>query len=243
MEPGKVVEDVLASDIVDDPTRSAKVEPASAAATVRRRRAWGKHASLAAVTLGAIGGFVAITRTIQGSDGNAFDRAVMNAMGRARHPVSNALVRGVTSFGSVVAGVAISTGAVIAFRHRPRVAHQVIAGALGGISAELVIKRFFRRERPALLAHLEKVTSTSFPSGHSMAAASLYLTLGFVGSRSRRLRPYRAAVITGAASLASVIGATRVFLGVHWPTDVLGGLALGTAWACGTEAAFDLTAA
>jgi undecaprenyl-diphosphatase len=243
MEPGTVVDEVLASDIVDDPTRSAKLEPRGAAATVRRRRAWGKHASLAAVSLGAIGGFLAISRTIQGSEGNAFDRAVMNAMGRARHPVSNALVRGVTFFGSVVAGITISTGAVVAFRHRPRVAHQVIAGALGGISAELVIKRFFRRERPKLLAHLEKVTSTSFPSGHSMAAASLYLTLGFVGSRSRRLRPYRGAVIAGAASLASVIGATRVFLGVHWPTDVLGGLALGTAWACGTEAAFDLTAA
>jgi undecaprenyl-diphosphatase len=243
MEPGKTIEDVLASDIVDDPSRSPALEPANAARAVRRRRAWGKHASLAAVTLGAIGGFLAISRTIQGSGGNGFDRAVMNAMGRARHPVSNALVRSVTFFGSVVAGVAISTSAVVAFRHRPRIAHQVIAGALGGISAELVIKRFFRRERPTLLAHLERVTSTSFPSGHSMAAASLYLTLGFVGSRSRRLRPHRTAVIAGAASIASAIGATRVFLGVHWPTDVLGGLCLGTAWACATEAAFDLTAA
>ena len=243
MEPAKAIEDVLASDLVDDPSRSSALEPANAARTVRRRRAWGKQAALAGVTLGAIGGFLAITRTILGSGGNAFDRAVMNAMGRARHPVSNALVRGVTFFGSVVAGITISTGAVVAFRHRPRVAHQVIAGALGGISAELVIKRFFRRERPKLLAHLERVTSTSFPSGHSMAAASLYLTLGFVGSRSRRLRRHRAAVIASAASVASASGATRVFLGVHWPTDVLGGLALGTAWACATEAAFDLTAA
>jgi undecaprenyl-diphosphatase len=157
--------------------------------------------------------------------------------------VSNALVRGVTFFGSVVAGVAITASAVVAFRRRPRIAQQVVAGALGGISAELVIKRFFRRERPTLLAHLEEVQSSSFPSGHSMAAASLYLTLAFVGSRSRRKRGHRAAVIAAASALASGIGATRVFLGVHWPTDVLGGLALGTAWACATEAAFDLTAA
>jgi undecaprenyl-diphosphatase len=243
MEPAQVIDEVLTSDIVDDPTRSPALEPARAAATARRRRVWGKHASLAAITLGAVGGFLAITRTIQGPGGNAFDRAVVQAVGRARHPMSNALVRGVTFFGSVVAGVAISGTAIVAFRDRPRIAHQVIAGALGGISAELVIKRFFQRERPTLLAHLEKVKSTSFPSGHSMAAASLYLTLGFVGARSRRLRPHRAAIIASAATFASAIGATRVFLGVHWPTDVLGGLALGTAWACATEAVFDLTAA
>jgi undecaprenyl-diphosphatase len=243
MEPGEIVEEVLASDIVDDPTRSPELEPVKAAATARRRRAWGKHASLAAVTLGAVGAFSAISRTIHGSSGNAFDRAVMQAVGRARHPVSNTFVRGLTFFGSVIAGVAISGTAVVAFRNRPRIAHQVIAGALGGISAELLIKRFFRRERPTLLAHLERVKSTSFPSGHSMAAASLYLTLAFVGSRSRRLRPHRAAVIAGASTFASTIGATRVFLGVHWPTDVLAGLALGTAWACATEAVFDLTAA
>jgi undecaprenyl-diphosphatase len=245
MEPTDVIEEVLASDIVDDPTRSPALEPARAASTARRRREWGKHASLAAVTLGAIGGFLAITRTIdgRGASGNAFDHAVMRTIGRARHPVSNAFVRGLTSFGSVVAGIAISGTAVVAFRHRPRIAYQVIAGALGGISAELVIKRFFRRERPKLLAHLEKVKSTSFPSGHSMASASLYLTLAFVASRSRRLRPHRVALLTTAGAFASSIGATRVFLGVHWPTDVLGGLALGTAWACATEAVFDLTAA
>src|SRR5689334_12562354 len=108
MGAGKVVEDLLASDIVDDPSRSPVLEPRAAARAARRRRAWGKQASLAAVTLGAIGGFVAIARTIHGRGGNAFDRAVMNAMGRARHPVSNALVRGVTFFGSVVAGAVIT---------------------------------------------------------------------------------------------------------------------------------------
>lgn len=238
-----VIEDVVASDLVDDVTRDPAVEPGRAAVTARRRRVWGKHASLAAATLGAIGGFVAITRTIDRSGGNAFDHAVVEAFGRARHPVSNAFVRGVTFFGSVVAGIGISGTAVVLARRSPRIAQQVIAGALGGISAELVVKRFFERERPRLLAHLEKVKSSSFPSGHSMAAASLYLTLGFVASRGRRSRAHRAAIIAAASGVAASIGATRVFLGVHWPTDVLGGLALGTAWACATEAVFDLTAA
>src|SRR5688572_7181060 len=81
MEPNEVIDEVLASDIVDDPTRSPALEPAKAAATARRRRAWGKHASLAAVTLGAVGGFVAITRTIDGSGGNAFDHTVVRSIG------------------------------------------------------------------------------------------------------------------------------------------------------------------
>ena len=116
-------------------------------------------------------------------------------------------------------------------------------GALGGTIAELILKRFFRRERPRLLAHLENVTSTSFPSGHSMASSSLYVTLAFVASRSRRLRKRRAALLAGAGAFATLIGTTRVYLGVHWPTDVLGGLSLGTAWACAAEAAFDITGA
>jgi len=87
------------------------------------------------------------------------------------------------------------------------------------------------------------VTSTSFPSGHSMASSSLYVTLAFVASRSRRLRSRRGSLLAGAGAFATLIGATRVYLGVHWPTDVLGGLALGTAWACAAEAVFDLTGA
>src|SRR5262245_2868340 len=99
MGSAEVVEEVLRSDIVDDPTRSPVLEPARAVVTAHRRRAWGRQASLAAVTLGAIGGFVAISRTIEGSGGNAFDRAVVRAFGRARHPITNALVRGVTFLG------------------------------------------------------------------------------------------------------------------------------------------------
>lgn len=238
-----MIDDVLASDLVDDPSRSAAAEPASAEATARRRRRWATQAVLAGTTLGSIGGFLAVARTIAGTKGNTFDRAVVRRFGRARHPISNALARGVTFFGSVPGAVGVSLVAVALTRRRPRLVAQVATGAVGGVVAELIVKRFFRRERPTLLAHLEKVKSTSFPSGHSMASSSLYLTLAFVASRSRRLRPRRARLLASAAAFASAIGATRVFLGVHWPTDVLGGLALGTAWACASEAVFDLTGA
>lgn len=238
-----LLEDVISSDLVDDPARDAASEPHRAAATVRRRRRWGKDATLGAITLGAIGGFLALARVIASPTGSPFDRAVVHGMGRARSPATNALARGITSLGGVPGAAAISLGALALVGARPRLGAQIATGALGGSIAELVMKRFFRRKRPTILAHLEHVASTSFPSGHAMAAASLYLTLAFVASRNRRLRDRRGALVTGAGALATSIGATRVYLGVHWPTDVLGGLALGTAWACLTEAVFDLTGA
>jgi undecaprenyl-diphosphatase len=243
MSGSSVVNDVLASDLVDDPSRSAAAEPLRAEVTARRRRHWGRQASLAAVALGATGSFLAISRTISGDDGNELDRAVVRALGRARHPVSNAIMRSLTFFGGVPGAVSVSVAALALSRRSPRLASQVVTGALGGAIAELGLKRIFRRKRPTMLAHLEVVGSTSFPSGHSMASSSLYLTLAFVASRSRRLRAHRTALIIGAGTLAATVGLTRVYLGVHWPTDVLGGLALGTAWACAAEAAFDITGA
>lgn len=234
---------LLASDLVDDPSRSAAQEPVRARATAERRRRWGRHATLGAVALGSIGGFFAISRTITQSSGNTFDRAVVRVAGRARNPVNTAIARAITSLGGVVGATGVAVSAVIATRRRPRSAMQVAVGSLGGLAAELGIKRFFKRKRPSVLAHLEEVGSTSFPSGHSMAASSLYLTLAFVASRSRRLRAHRAGALAAAGALATAIGATRVYLGVHWPTDVLAGLALGTTWACAAEAAFDFTGA
>jgi len=241
--PADLMDDVLASDLVDDTSRSAAREPVRAEVTARRRRRWGEQATLAAVSLGMLGSFLAITRTIGGEDGNPFDRAVVRKVGRVRHPVSNAVMSGVTFFGSAPGATVVSAIAIARARRRPRLVPQLVLGALGGTIAELILKRFFRRQRPRLLDHLEDVTSTSFPSGHSMASSSLYVTLAFVASRSRRLRRRRSSLLAGAGTWAALIGATRVYLGVHWPTDVLGGLALGTAWACAVEAVFDITGA
>jgi undecaprenyl-diphosphatase len=239
----RAAREVLASDLVDDPERSAKREPHRVEVTAERRRRWGRRATLAAVTLGSIGSFLAISRTIGGSAGNALDRAVVRRIGRLRRPHLNVLARGITTLGAVPGAVVVSVTAAVAARRRPRLVAQLASGALGGILAELCLKRLFRRARPTLLAHLEHVSSTSFPSGHAMASSSLYLTLAFVASRGRKLRSYRGTLLVSAATVAAGVGATRVYLGVHWPTDVLGGLALGTAWACGAEALFDFTGA
>ncbi|MDB5215096.1 MAG: phosphoesterase [Myxococcaceae bacterium] len=238
-----LIDEVLCSDLVDDPAGAAAAHPSQLEHAARRRRRWSEDAALAAVALGAVGGFLVLARIISSPSIKALDRGVVRRLGRARHRLSNALVRGLTFFGSVPGAGGISVTAVVLARHRPLVASQIAVGALGGLTAELGIKRFFRRQRPTLLGHLEEVTSTSFPSGHATAAASIYLTLAFVASRSPRLRAHRAALLTAAAVAATSVGVSRVYLGVHWPTDVLSGLALGTAWACTAEAIYDAAGA
>lgn len=234
---------LLATDLVDDPARCPEDEPARARATARRRRRWGEEASLAASSLLSLGAFFLLSGAIGKKDANAFDLAVTRAVGRARSPVTNALGRAVTSLGSVAGAAAMTTTALVLTRKKPRLAAQILTGAAGGIIAELGMKRFFMRKRPTVLEHLENVGSSSFPSGHAMASASLYLTLAFVAGRGHRLRGKRRALLLGGGALALSVSASRVFLGVHWPTDVLGGFVLGTAWACLSEAVFDLTAA
>ena len=238
-----MVNELLRSDIVDDPSRDGAREPDRAVEAAQRRRRWSRDASLAAIALGAIGGFLALTRVVVRRSDNPFDLGLVRAVGRARSPILSAIAQGLTFFGSVPGAGGLSAVAVILARHKPRLASQIAIGALGGITAELGIKRFFKRRRPTLLEHLEEVESSSFPSGHSTASASIYLTMAFVASRSPRLRAHRGELLAGAGVLAASVGASRVYLGVHWPTDVLSGLAIGTAWACVAEALYDVTGA
>lgn len=235
---------LLTPDLVDDPTRSPAEEPGRAVTTAERRERWARHATLASVALGASGVFLVVARSVPLPHANRFDHFVMRTIGRLRRPWLTFLARAVTELGGV-AGIttASTTSVLVALARSPRTAAQLVLGAVGGISAELGLKQLFGRDRPRVLPHLQTVASKSFPSGHAMAASSFWLTLAFVGARPRRLREHRGALIAAASSVAGLVGLTRVYLGVHWPTDVLGGLALGTAWASGCEAVFDWTGA
>jgi undecaprenyl-diphosphatase len=196
-----------------------------------------RHAALGAITLGAIGVFAAVQRTIHPIRGTRFDRILLRSAGRMRSPLMNVVMKGVTAVGGVPIAIILAVGSVVLARKNRRAAFQLGIGALGGVGAEFGLKQAFGRARPTQLVHLERVTSKSFPSGHAMASAALWLSLAFVGSR--RLPEKRGSMFVGASAVAGSIGLSRIYLGVHWPTDVVGGLALGTAWASAVEAAFD----
>jgi len=113
-----------------------------------------------------------------------------------------------------------------------------IAGSL--IGASLIsngLKHVVGRPRPALVPHLAQVTDPSFPSGHSLVSAALYLTLALMLAEGAASWAARAAIVAFGALLVVLIGCSRVYLGVHWPSDVLGGWSIGTAWALAVFAA------
>ncbi len=107
----------------------------------------------------------------------------------------------------------------------------VLVASVGGLVLSNLLKGIFARPRPELVPHLSYVHSTSFPSGHSMLSAVIYLTLGSLLDRLVQRPALRLYFLAMALLLSFLVGVSRVYLGVHYPTDVLAGWAVGLAWA------------
>ena len=107
----------------------------------------------------------------------------------------------------------------------------VLIAVGGGVLLSATLKRSFDRPRPDLFPHGQYVSTASFPSGHSMVSAATYLTLGALLARVQSRPALKAYVLILAALLMFAVGASRVYLGVHWPTDVLAGWTAGATWA------------
>jgi undecaprenyl-diphosphatase len=126
--------------------------------------------------------------------------------------------------------VAAVVGHLLMVRHAPA-AVLVLAATIGGAVLSDQLKGVYARPRPDVVPHLAPVTSASFPSGHAMLAAVVYLTLGALLARLVEGRWAKRYFVSVAIVLALIVGASRVFLGVHYPSDVLAGWAAGLAWA------------
>ena len=107
----------------------------------------------------------------------------------------------------------------------------VVAATLGGLLVSHLLKDLYDRPRPELVPHLVPVSTASFPSGHAMLSAVVYLTLGALLARLVDAWWVKLYVIVAALGLTGLVGLSRVYLGVHYPTDVLAGWAAGLSWA------------
>jgi undecaprenyl-diphosphatase len=107
----------------------------------------------------------------------------------------------------------------------------VIVATAGGIIISSLLKYAFSRERPQLVPHLSYVQTSSFPSGHSMLSAVVYLTLGVLLARLVPQRVLKLYFLLMALFLTFIVGVSRVYMGVHYPTDVLAGWTAGLVWA------------
>lgn len=105
-----------------------------------------------------------------------------------------------------------------------------MASIASGVILSTLLKNFYDRPRPDFVPHLSQAYSSSFPSGHSMLSAVVYLTLGSLLAAVLPSRMLKVYVIAVAMLLSFFVGASRVYLGVHYPTDVLAGWLAGLAW-------------
>jgi undecaprenyl-diphosphatase len=119
----------------------------------------------------------------------------------------------------------------LAMTRKSHAALLVLVSVTGGVLISQTMKWAYARPRPDLVPHSAEVFTTSFPSGHSMMSAVVYLTLGALLARTQADRAAKVYVLAVAVLLTALVGASRVYLGVHWPTDVLAGWALGGLWA------------
>ena len=105
------------------------------------------------------------------------------------------------------------------------------ASVVGASLANATIKHLLHRPRPQVVPHLTMVDNASFPSGHAMISAAILLTVGAMIAETEKSRRARVAIMSFFALLVALIGMSRIYLGVHWPTDVLAGWCFGAGWA------------
>lgn len=195
---------------------------------------------LVIVIAGVLFIFAKIADAVGEGGTRAFDEALLLALrtpGNTSDPVGpgwfEEMMRDFTAMGSTgVLTLAIAT--IAGFLFMTRKAHAalfVLASVIGGVLVSQTMKWAFARPRPELVPHGAEVYTASFPSGHSMMAAVVYLTLGALLARTQSGRAVKVYILAVAVLNALLVGASRVYLGVHWPTDVLAGWALGAAWA------------
>jgi len=127
--------------------------------------------------------------------------------------------------------IVFSAAGFLALQRRYRTAIVVLATSASGELLNSVLKHAFERPRPTVVPHLRPVYSTSFPSGHAMESAIVYLTLAAILMRASSTRRTKLYVFALAVLLTLLAGISRVYLGVHYPSDVLGGWIVGFTWA------------
>jgi len=197
--------------------------------------------ALAALALcaGGLWGFVELAEQVLENKRHAFDESLLLLLrqGDPADPIGPAwverAVRDITALGGYTIIIAITLVAIgyLAIVRQWSSVILIVVSLAGGAFLNNVLKYWFDRPRPDLVAHLVDVHTLSFPSGHAMLSAITYLTLGALIARVQPQRRLKVYVLAIGVALTLLIGASRVYLGVHWPTDVLAGWCLGAAWA------------
>ncbi|WYK04154.1 phosphatase PAP2 family protein [Cereibacter sphaeroides f. sp. denitrificans] len=205
---------------------------------------WGERWTVAfLLAISALGwAFAQLADEIVEGDSHAFDEWLLLLMRNPADPSDplgpawfEELARDVTALGGVgiLAFLTLAVAVFLGLTGRWRTMWFVLIATGSGQALSFTAKRFFDRPRPDLVPHETITYTASFPSGHAMMAAVTYLTLAALVARTQPHLWAKVYILTLAVLVTVAVGTSRVYLGVHWPTDVLAGWTAGSAWALG----------
>jgi undecaprenyl-diphosphatase len=185
-------------------------------------------------------GFAQLSGEVIEGETQRFDQQVLRSLRRGDDPSTpigpkwlQIAAMDITALGSgTVLGLVVA--AIVGFlllQGMSRTAALIAAASAGGWILNGLLKELFQRSRPDVVPHMRDVYSLSFPSGHAMTSAAVYLTLGALLMRIADRRATKIYCIGIAALVTFLVGMSRIYLGVHYPTDVLAGWLIGLSWA------------
>jgi undecaprenyl-diphosphatase len=177
-------------------------------------------------------GFAALAEVVREGYTQQFDTAVLRWLGAHHTPTLTTIMTEVTPLGTgiVVLTVVGVTTAFLWHTEHKHSARMLLAATAGNILLNNVLKLFFDRARPSVFEWGTHAASSSFPSGHAMSATVVYGTVAYLLARLQKHGWARAITLTLAVIMIVLICLTRLYLGVHYPSDVLGGIIFGLAW-------------
>lgn len=186
-------------------------------------------------------GFIWITWELsEGPELGLLDRRALIWIATLRRPIFNGPAIEVTALGSVLVLSLVSSMVLLGLilKNDGRGARFLSLGGLGTVFGTIVFKHVFSRPRPEVVPRLVEVGGYSFPSGHSFGSSAMYMILMILAWRSFRDIRSRLLLLAVTVSVVGWVGFSRLYLGVHYPSDVLAGVMLGMGWACALRALF-----
>lgn len=184
--------------------------------------------------------FIEIADSVEDGETHHFDAWAVRSMRRAddlSQPVGpkwlHEMGRDATALGGVgwLVSFTFAVTGYLWLAGKSHMATLLLVSSASGTAVAFGLKSLFARPRPDIVPHLSHVASSSFPSAHSMMSAVVYITLGALVASVVARRRLKAYILTLSLLLTVVVGLSRIYLGVHYPTDVLAGWMAGLVWA------------